>query len=116
MRRFAHYDYWSDKVRKAYYLTVKLICLFTAWAKKTITAIAKLLSNGIPIKDIRDIRQTMYPLGKSETENIKGYAGCRIKGLCPSDDQSHRRFSRSYKTMSVLYQRLCLSDSETSDT
>jgi len=75
MRRFAHYDYWSDKVRKSILLDCKADMLVYGMGEKTITAIAKLLSNGIPIKDIRDIRQTMYPLGKSETENIKAMLG-----------------------------------------
>jgi uncharacterized radical SAM protein YgiQ len=75
MRRFAHYDYWSDKVRKSILLDCKADMLVYGMGEKTITAIAKLLSDGIPIKDIRDVRQTMYPLGKSETENIKTMPG-----------------------------------------
>ncbi len=70
MRRFAHYDYWSDKVRKSILLDCKADMLVYGMAEKAITQIAKLLSDGVKIKDIRDIRQTMYPLGKSETTKL----------------------------------------------
>jgi len=70
MRRFAHYDYWSDKVRKPVLLDSKADLQVYGMGEKQITEIAGRLSSGEKISEIRDIRGTVYPLGAKETEEI----------------------------------------------
>ena len=71
LRRFAHYDYWSDKVRKSVLLDSKADMLIYGMGEKPITQIAENLSKGKNIKDIRNIRQTMFPLGMKEAAAFK---------------------------------------------
>ena len=67
MRRFAHYDYWSDKVRKSVLLDSKADLLVYGMGERQIREIASRLNSGDTILNLRDIRGTAYPLGARET-------------------------------------------------
>jgi len=69
MRRFAHYDYWSDSVKKSILLDSKADILVYGMGEYTILKILKRLKKGENIKNIRDIRGTVYKIGKKEIKN-----------------------------------------------
>ena len=71
MRRFAHYDYWSDKVRKSVLLDSKADLLVYGMGEKPVLEIASLLKAGTPAKDIRAVRGTAYILGQNEAKELK---------------------------------------------
>ena len=71
MRRFAHYDYWSDKVRKSVLLDSKADLLVYGMGEKQLREITARLKAGESIKDMRDIRGTAYPLGAKEAAELK---------------------------------------------
>ncbi|MGQ9856761.1 MAG: YgiQ family radical SAM protein [Fervidobacterium sp.] len=56
LRRFAHYDWWSDKVRKSILIDSKADILVYGMGERAILEIAKRLEKG---KDLDDIRGTM---------------------------------------------------------
>jgi uncharacterized radical SAM protein YgiQ len=58
LRRIAHYDYWSDKVRRSVLLDAKADMLVYGNAERTILEIAHRLADGTPINELRDIRGT----------------------------------------------------------
>ena len=60
LRRFAHYDYWDDKVRKSILLDSKADLLIYGMGERPILELAKLLSFGKPISHITSIRGTSY--------------------------------------------------------
>lgn len=60
LRRFAHYDYWSDSVRRSILLDSRADILVYGMGEKPITELAKKLAEGIPVEQIRDIRGTVY--------------------------------------------------------
>lgn len=70
MRRFGHYDFWSDKVRKSILLDSKADLMVYGMGEKPICEIAKRLNAGESIKEIRDMRGTMYALGAKETSEL----------------------------------------------
>lgn len=70
MRRFAHYDYWSDKVRKSVLLDSKADLLVYGMGERQIRETAARLKAGEKIQDLRDIRGTVYPLGGKETTEL----------------------------------------------
>lgn len=74
MRRFAHYDYWSDKVRKSALLDSKADLLVYGMGEKQIIEIARRLAGGETINGLRDIRGTAWASGAKETAmlNIPG--------------------------------------------
>lgn len=70
MRRFAHYDYWSDKVRKSVLLDSKADLLVYGMGERQVREIAARLKAGEKVQDLRDIRGTAYPLGAKEASAL----------------------------------------------
>ena len=60
LRRFAHYDYWDDKVRRSILVDSRADILTYGMGEKILARLAELLDRGIPIKKIRDVRGTVY--------------------------------------------------------
>ncbi len=58
LRRFAHYDYWDDKVRRSILIDSGADILSYGMGEKSIVEIARLLDKGVPVKKIRDVRGT----------------------------------------------------------
>jgi uncharacterized radical SAM protein YgiQ len=66
LRRIAHYDYWSDTVRRSILLDAKADILAFGMGERTILEIARSLAAGGLVKDLRDNRGVAYRLGASE--------------------------------------------------
>ena len=60
LRRIAHYDYWSDTVRRSVLLDSKADLLVYGNAERQIVEIAHRLAAGEPIAAITDLRGTAY--------------------------------------------------------
>lgn len=59
LRRFAHYDYWDDKLRRSVLLDAKADLLIYGMGEKAAAEIAEALDSGIDVKDISWIRGTV---------------------------------------------------------
>ena len=66
LRRFAHYDYWTDKVRRSILVDARADLLSYGMGEKSIARIAELLDRGVPVKKIRDVRGTVYLSNEDE--------------------------------------------------
>ncbi|OJH40647.1 YgiQ family radical SAM protein [Cystobacter ferrugineus] len=60
LRRIAHYDYWSDKVRRAILFDAKADLLVFGMGERPIWEIADRLNRGERIEELRDVRGTAY--------------------------------------------------------
>ncbi len=60
LRRIAHYDYWSDKVRRSILVDSHADLLVFGNAERAIVEIAHRLAAGTPIDQIRDLRGTAF--------------------------------------------------------
>ncbi|MEP1471812.1 MAG: YgiQ family radical SAM protein [Halieaceae bacterium] len=60
LRRIAHYDYWSDKIRRSALVDSRADLLVYGNAERAIVDIAHRLANGEPINHIRDLRGTAF--------------------------------------------------------
>jgi uncharacterized radical SAM protein YgiQ len=67
LRRLAHYDYWSDTVRRSILLDCKADLLVYGMGEAQIVDIARRLAAGEAVKHLRDLRGVAYALGASET-------------------------------------------------
>ena len=63
LRRFAHYDYWDDAVRRSIIFDAKADLLIYGMAEHPLVELAQRLRKGESFADIRDIRGTAY-IGK----------------------------------------------------
>ena len=66
LRRFAHYDYWDDRVRRSILVDSRADILSYGMGENTVVRIAKLLDKGVPIKKIRDVRGCVYLAKRDE--------------------------------------------------
>lgn len=102
LRRFAHYDYWDDKIRRSILFDSGADIISYGMGEKSITEIAERLRMGENIETIRDVKGTCYICDVTQTplmgaecpsyENVvkskKEYAvSCRIQ----QDEQDHIR-------------------------
>ena len=102
LRRFAHYDYWDNKIRHSILFDSQADLLIYGMGENQVVEIAERLRNGEPVSSIRDVKGTCYACDPSETplygaecpsfENVcaskKEYAvSCRIQ----QDEQDHIR-------------------------
>lgn len=60
LRRIAHYDYWSDKVRRSVLPDSKADLLIFGNAERALVDLTHRLAAGESIKDIRDLRGTAF--------------------------------------------------------
>lgn len=60
LRRFSHYDYWSNKVRKSILLDTKADLLMYGMGEHSIVEIADKLNSGITARQIRDVPGTCW--------------------------------------------------------
>ncbi|HSI37674.1 MAG TPA: YgiQ family radical SAM protein [Methylotenera sp.] len=76
LRRIAHYDYWSDKVRRSILVDSKADILLYGNAERALVELTHRIAKGEKISEIQDIRGTAYlrkriPEGWDEIESTK---------------------------------------------
>ncbi len=94
LRRFAHYDYWDDRVRPSILEESGADLLLFGMGEHSILEVARGLRDGIPVEELTEIRGSCYmtapehtPFGAAECpsyaqvcESKKAYAkACRIQ-------------------------------------
>ena len=60
LRRIAHYDYWSDKVRRSVLFESKADMLIFGNAERALVDVTRRIAAGENIKEIRDLRGTAF--------------------------------------------------------
>jgi uncharacterized radical SAM protein YgiQ len=70
LRRIAHFDYWSDQVRRSILLDSKADLLIFGMGERPVWEVAERLREGEPIRQIRDVRGTAVALRKGEWEEL----------------------------------------------
>ncbi len=60
LRRFAHYDYWDDRVRHSILYDSGADILMYGMGERSVAAIADALDAGVPVHEIRDIPGTCF--------------------------------------------------------
>jgi uncharacterized radical SAM protein YgiQ len=64
LRRFAHYDFWENKVRRSILFDAKADLLIYGMAERAILDVATRMRAGEPLGEIRDVRGTAYISGR----------------------------------------------------
>ena len=60
LRRIAHYDYWSDKVRRSVVVDAKCDLLLYGNAERALVEVAHRLAARVPVHEITDVRGTAF--------------------------------------------------------
>ncbi|MBO5433866.1 MAG: YgiQ family radical SAM protein [Clostridia bacterium] len=103
LRRFAHYDYWSDEVLESVLVSSGADILTYGMGENIIRKIATLLDKGVPISKIRDVRGTAW-LGKKGDKIHFDTAGEWDFERLKSDKEYYAKaFSVQYKNQDSAY-------------
>ena len=65
LRRFAHYDYWDDRIRRSILFDSKADLLIYGMGERQIVKIADMLDRGIPVHKIHSVKGTCYISGEA---------------------------------------------------
>jgi uncharacterized radical SAM protein YgiQ len=104
LRRFAHYDFWDDKVRRSILFDSKADLLVYGMGERPILELAERLRKGEPFPELRDIRGTAY-VTKPEASPAALHAT-----VLPSFDGvsiEKRRFAEAYRLASLEQNPYC---------
>ena len=93
LRRMAHYDYWSDSLKRSILLDSQADIISYGMGERSIVEIAEALDSGIDVRDITFIEGTVYKT--KDIENVYDYV------MLPSYDDLKRdrlEFAKSFNT------------------
>ena len=89
LRRIAHYDYWSDKVRRSIVVDAKCDLLLYGNAERAIVEIAHRLAAREPVEKITDVRGTAF-VRRPDDETGKGWIEINSSSVdAPGRVESH---------------------------
>src|SRR5512145_1988320 len=67
LRRIAHYDYWSDTVRRSILLDAKADLLAFGMAESTVVRVAQHLESGAPLSALKNLSGTVTAISRRST-------------------------------------------------
>ncbi len=102
LRRFAHYDYWDDKVRRSILVDSRADILTYGMGENILLRIAALLAKGIPIKKIRDVRGTVFLSKKDEKIHFPVAATFDYNELKTDKKKYAEAFGVQYKNQDAI--------------
>ncbi len=116
LRRLAHYDYWSNKVKRSILLDSGADLISYGMGERSIVEIADALASGIDVKDITFIDGTVYKTKDKDSiydaiwlpewdvikEDKRKFAESFYTQYCNTDPFSGKRLVESYGTNFVV--------------
>ena len=116
LRRLAHYDYWSNKVKRSILLDSGADLISYGMGERSIVEIAEALESGIDVKDITFIDGTVYKTKDKDSiydaiwlpewdeikENKRKFAESFYTQYCNTDPFSGKRLVEGYGTNFVV--------------
>lgn len=91
LRRFAHYDYWDDRVRPSVLIDSGADLLMYGMGEKHIVEIADRLAAGEDISSLTDILGTCYAVNAADYIPISGAQECAAYELVSVPDEKGKR-------------------------
>ena len=90
LRRFAHYDYWEDKVRRSILLDAQADLLVFGMGERATREIAARLAGRTPVGEITDVKGTCF-LAKSPEQCVYPKVECPSFEQVSSDKKAYAR-------------------------
>ena len=102
LRRFAHYDYWDNKVRRSILVDSRADILTYGMGENILRRIAYLLDRGVPVKKIRDVRGTCYLADPDDPVNFEVAAEFDYNELKNDKKKYAEAFGVQYKNQDAI--------------
>ena len=118
LRRLAHYDYWSGKVKRSILLDSGADILMYGMGERSVVALAEALDSGLSVKDITFVDGTVYKTRKKEDiydaiylpgflqveADMESYARSFYTQYCNTDPFSGKRLAEEYPNQVYVVQ------------
>lgn len=117
LRRFSHYDYWSNTIKRSILLDSKADLLMYGMGEHAILEIAAKLREGISVRQIRGIRGTCWYTGKAE-ELPQYIPALQAPDATPATETSASNNPASQKKPALMlppYAEICKDTAECKD-
>jgi len=102
LRRFAHYDYWSDTIRRSILVDSRADILTYGMGENILLRIARLLDKGVPVKKIHDVRGTAYVCRPEDKIHYEVAATFDYNVLKTDDKKYAEAFGIQYKNQDSI--------------
>ena len=102
LRRFAHYDYWDNRVRRSILVDSRADILTYGMGEAILIRLAELLDRGIPIKKIRDVRGTVYLCKPEDKINYAWVGGWNYDDLKNDKALYAQAFAEQYRNQDAV--------------
>ena len=103
LRRFAHYDFWDDRVRTSVLIDSGADMLTYGMGENILLRIAELLDRGVPIHKIRDVRGTVWVGGLEDKIHYPLAATYEFSKLVKDKKYYAEAFATQYKNQDAIY-------------
>ncbi|HEX9022273.1 MAG TPA: YgiQ family radical SAM protein [Geobacteraceae bacterium] len=102
LRRFAHYDFWDDRVRRSILFDAKADLLVYGMGERPLLELAQRLSKGEAFHDISDIRGTAF-IGKDAFETCPWIELPAYEEVCID----RKKYAEAYRIMAEEQNPFC---------
>lgn len=102
LRRFAHYDYWADTIRRSILVDSRADILTYGMGENILLRIARLLDKGVPVKKIHDVRGTVYVCRPEDKIHYDVAATFDYNELKSDDKKYAEAFGIQYKNQDSI--------------
>ena len=94
LRRFAHYDYWEDKVRRSILFDAQADLLIYGMGERAVREIARRLAAGEPVGALTDVRGTAFAADSPDA--------CRFPSVLVPSFEAVARDKRAYAQANLV--------------
>ena len=101
LRRTSHYDYWTNTVKRSILLDSKADLLLYGMGEHSILEVAALLREGVPARQIRNVRGTCWYTSKKEEIPEDAIWLPSYQDISKNTEESRELFARSYHTQEM---------------
>ena len=102
LRRFSHYDYWDNKIRRSVLVDSRADILTYGMGENIILTVAKLLDRGVPVKKIRNERGCVYLCAREDEVSYPVAAEFDFNKIKESKEEYARAFGIQYKNQDAI--------------
>ena len=102
LRRFSHYDYWDNKIRRSVLVDSRADILTYGMGENIILRIAKLLDRGVPVKKIRNERGCVYLCAREDEVGYPVAAEFDFNEIKENPYEYARAFGIQYKNRDAI--------------
>ena len=103
LRRFAHYDYWDDRVIESLLVSSGADILTYGMGENIIRKLASLLDKGVPISKIRDVRGTVWVGERGDKVHFDSCGEWDFNRLKSDKEYYAKAFAVQYKNQDSCY-------------